>query len=370
MPVDPFVARVQEIVCAGGSPPVVPVGARTKNGLIPSAWFQTGSAQEIDIREHSGIVTYDPSEFLISAKAGTNISEIHGALATHGQFLPFDPLFAADGATLGGTIASGISGPDRLLYGTARDFVMEVALIDGLGKFVRGGGKVVKNAAGFDTPKMMVGSYGRLGILLEITLKVLPAPQAEAAIEFHCETIEQALLLSQSILAKPYPIAGLDINPQNRVVIRVAGPAASLPKAVERIRSYRIENNALTSTNQDRDDHHISPEQWLESPPDPNNPCLVRIAVSPNELLALHRHLTQNGYGNFLHCGAASVTWVNLPTARIDELGEALRALTLSAIVVRGEGTPSFLGDKRWLSMSSRIQRAMDPNQRFVPFSS
>ena len=136
----------------------------------------------LDMSGLRGVVEYEPNEFVFTALAGTPVAEVVAMLAEHGQYLPFDPPFAAAGATLGGAVASGLSGPGRYRYGGVRDFVIGVRFVDGLGQLVRGGGKVVKNAAGFDLPKLMVGSLGRLGALVELSFKVFPKPPAFATL--------------------------------------------------------------------------------------------------------------------------------------------------------------------------------------------
>ena len=184
-------------------------GGATKDAMIR----RIDGAVQLDTRQLEGIVSYDPSEFLITARAGTTIATMADALAENGQYLPFDPVLTNAGATLGGTIASGISGPDRMLYGSLRDFVMEVELIDGLGRLVRGGGKVVKNSAGFDLPKLMVGSYGRLGVLTEATLKVFPKPPAFVTQRFEFASMASTLAAMQKLQTNPLPISAIELEP-------------------------------------------------------------------------------------------------------------------------------------------------------------
>ncbi|MCA9259558.1 MAG: FAD-binding protein, partial [Planctomycetales bacterium] len=227
-----FVSDLRQLVREDARP-ILPCGSTTKSALSRS---QAGCLR-IDMRPLAGIVAYDPSEFLITARAGTPVGDLMTSLARHGQYLPFDPLFVEAGATVGGTIASGISGPNRLLYGSLRDFVMEVELIDGLGKLVRGGGKVVKNAAGFDIPKMMVGSYGRMGVLTEVTLKVFPAPQALAVMSTQCESLSEAVNVLQQVMAKPFPVNAIHLCPEHRLVLQLAGPDASLGQVQQRVQS-------------------------------------------------------------------------------------------------------------------------------------
>src|SRR4029079_10168517 len=118
-----------------------------------------------------------PSEFTFTALAGTPIKEIVHALGERGQYLPFDPMLVDSGATLGGTIASGLSGPGRFRFGGVRDFILGVQFVDGMGRLLRMGGKVVKNSAGFDVPKFLTGSLGRFGLITEATFKVFPRPE-------------------------------------------------------------------------------------------------------------------------------------------------------------------------------------------------
>src|SRR3954447_2992182 len=125
-----------------------------------------------------GISEYDPSEFTFTAAAGTPVREIVAALAERGQYLPFDPMLCDAGATLGGTVASGLSGPGRFRFGGVRDFILGIRFVDGAGRLLHMGGKVVKNAAGFDLPKFFCGSLGRFGLLVEATFKVFPQPSA------------------------------------------------------------------------------------------------------------------------------------------------------------------------------------------------
>src|SRR5947208_13328723 len=166
-------SSVTELVEAVRSAPrVLAIGAGTKPRL------SAVDCAKISTRNLSGIIEYEPSEFTFTALAGTPISDITAALAERGQYLPFDPLLVRAGATLGGTVAAGLNGPGRFRFGGLRDFILGVKFIDGLGRLLRLGGKVVKNAAGFDVPKFMVGSLGRFGVLTEITFKVFPRPAA------------------------------------------------------------------------------------------------------------------------------------------------------------------------------------------------
>src|SRR5437660_7832676 len=140
----------------------------------------------------SGIVEYEPSEFTFTALAGTRVTEIAEALRKRGQYLPFDPMWQEAGATLGGTVASGLSGPGRFRFGGLRDFILGVRFVDGTGRLLRMGGKVVKNAAGFDLPKFFVGSLGRFGVLAELTFKVFPRPPSRLTLRLAARDMASA----------------------------------------------------------------------------------------------------------------------------------------------------------------------------------
>ena len=170
------VEQVQEAVRATGPEMrVLPVAGGTKPGVSTPRGHDV---QQLDLSGLSGVLEYDPAELTITALAGTPVREVDSALEEHGQHLPFDPPLMAAGATLGGVVATGASGAGAWRHGGVRDFIIGVRFVDGTGRLVAGGGKVVKNAAGFDLPKLMVGSAGRLGVIVQLSFKVFPRPIA------------------------------------------------------------------------------------------------------------------------------------------------------------------------------------------------
>ena len=167
---------------------------RIRGGGSKSPASYEASATVLDLggeAELAQVIEYTPDEFTVTVGAAMRIADLQALLLQNGQSLPFDPLFASRGATVGGTLAAGANGPGRLRYGGVRDFVLGIEFLDGQGERLRGGGKVVKNAAGFDLPKLFVGSYGTLGVLLEVTFKVFPAPRASATVRFCGELTPQ-----------------------------------------------------------------------------------------------------------------------------------------------------------------------------------
>lgn len=155
-------------------------------------WSATAPGQVLEMGAVSGILDYEPTELVVTARAGTPVAELQQALAAQGQYLAFEPPQFAPGGTVGGMVASGLSGPARASVGALRDFVLGVEIINGKGELLRFGGQVMKNVAGYDVSRLMAGSWGRLAVITEVSLKVLPLPVGEATLRFEC-TQEEAL---------------------------------------------------------------------------------------------------------------------------------------------------------------------------------
>lgn len=182
----------------------------------------------LDISTYRGVVAYEPTELYITARAGTPLVEIEDLLAGQGQMLAFEPPhFGA--ATLGGCIASGLSGPRRMQVGAVRDFVLGVNLIDGAGQSLSFGGQVMKNVAGYDVSRLMAGSMGCLGVMTELTVKVLPRPSAEITLLFSCDQ-GQAIRLLNSWATQPLPISG-SFWSDGQLALRLSGAEAAVAAA-------------------------------------------------------------------------------------------------------------------------------------------
>lgn len=164
-----------EQVCAAlaTDSPVLIQGGGTK-----AFYGRPSSGTPIDIRSHRGIVSYDPTELVVTVRAGTPLAELEAVLEQSGQMLAFEPPHFGAEATVGGMVASGLSGPRRPWAGAVRDFVLGCRVITGQGKHLRFGGEVMKNVAGYDVSRLMVGSLGCLGLLTEVSFKVLPKPRS------------------------------------------------------------------------------------------------------------------------------------------------------------------------------------------------
>ena len=191
------------------------------------------NALTIDVSKHSGIVEYDPRELVLTARSGTPLSQIEAVLVKASQMLAFEPPHFGEGATLGGTIACGLSGPRRPYSGSARDFVLGCKLLNGQGDILQFGGQVMKNVAGYDVSRLMVGAYGTLGIMLDISLKVMPRPAASITVFRNCNSAD-AIASMSALLSQPYPVDGACFYDEC-CYIRLSGSAQAVKEARTKI---------------------------------------------------------------------------------------------------------------------------------------
>jgi glycolate oxidase FAD binding subunit len=186
----------------------------------------------LDVSGHRGIVAYEPTELYVTARCGTPLAEVEAALAEKGQMLAFEPPRFA-GATVGGCVAAGLSGPRRQQAGAVRDFVLGIKLVDGTGQMLDFGGQVMKNVAGYDVSRFIAGSLGTLGVIAEATLKVLPRPVSEATLEFACDEAE-AIRRLNDWGARPLPISASFWH-EGRLWVRLSGAGAAVEAACRKM---------------------------------------------------------------------------------------------------------------------------------------
>ena len=179
---------------------------RIRGGGTKDWYGQALEGEVLDTRALNGIVDYEPTELVITARCGTPLAHVETALAERGQMLAFEPPHFGDGATFGGAVACGLSGPRRASSGALRDFVLGATLMDGQGQVLTFGGQVMKNVAGYDVSRMLAGSLGTLGLLLQVSVKVLPRPLREATLRFSMSEIE-ALARLNEWGGQPLPIS-------------------------------------------------------------------------------------------------------------------------------------------------------------------
>ena len=183
----------------------------------------------LDVRNHRGVVSFEPTELVITARTGTTIAELDAALAEKGQILPFEPPRFDGSATLGGTLAAGLSGPRRPFAGAARDVVLGVRVITGKGEHLRFGGEVIKNVAGYDVSRLMVGAFGTLGVITEASIKILPTPAMTQTVVLETSP-EAAIDELDRIAGLSIPLSGLAFA-DGLIRIRLAGTQAGVASA-------------------------------------------------------------------------------------------------------------------------------------------
>lgn len=206
---------------------------RIRGGGSKDFYGQALNGEVLDTREYAGIVAYEPTELYITAKCGTPLAEIEAALAEKGQCLACEPpRFSAD-STIGGVVASGLSGPRRSSAGAVRDFVLGVKLLDGEARPLTFGGQVMKNVAGYDVSRLIAGSLGTLGLIAEVTLKVLPKPVAEATLRFEMGQ-QEALDQLNRWAGQPLPIVASAWQ-DGVLTLRLAGARAAVDSAMKKL---------------------------------------------------------------------------------------------------------------------------------------
>ena len=227
------------------------------------------TGEVLDTRSYAGIVSYEPSELVVSARCGTPLSQLEAVLAEHGQFLAFEPPRFGGDPTIGGVMAAGLSGPRRANAGAVRDFVLGANLLDANGELLRFGGRVMKNVAGFDMSRLLCGSLGVLGLIAEVSLKVLPTPRAEATLRFAMDTA-RAIEQFNRWNAQALPVSATAWH-DGVAYLRLSGAASAVEAAVRTLGGEALAEPAAQAWwNSLRDQTHptfAAPHLWRLSLP-------------------------------------------------------------------------------------------------------
>ena len=205
---------------------------RLKGGGSKDFYGGPLAGEVLDTRSYSGIVSYEPTELVVTARCGTSLEELESALAERRQFLACEPPCFGT-ATVGGAVAAGLSGPRRAAVGSLRDFVLGVKIMDGEGRVLRFGGEVMKNVAGFDVSRAIAGSLGTLGLILEVSLKVLPLPVGDATLRFELPQ-DKALEAMNRWAGQPLPLVATCWQ-DGMLTLRLSGAQAAVASAVARL---------------------------------------------------------------------------------------------------------------------------------------
>ena len=349
--------EVVDLVRAGSA--VMAMGGGTK----PSLWEVDGSTTLIDMTGVSRIVEYLPSEYTITVKSGTKLLTVVEALGKNGQYLPFDPPLADLGATIGGTVAAGLSGPGAYRYGPLKDFIIGVRFVDGLGNHVRGGGNVVKNAAGFDFPKLFNGSLGRLGILTEVSFKVFPQPRRHATLQARLPSLEDGVRVLAAL--KGFDLEGVELDSSLLLSLRLSYQPATMAarqRALEGLVGQPL--HCVLDGEEGVIWEDFKRFSWMGK-----DPYLFKVATHPASALRLIRSLEGLPWQFHLGNGGKALYLAGPKAMNVERLNGLLQAKKLTGLQLMGPvASHPLIGEFPGSGFVKRLQRALDPNEIFPSF--
>lgn len=354
-------------------------------------------AETLDLSGLKGVIDYQPDEYTFTARAGTRVADMAALLAEQGQYLPFDPPLAERGATLGGTVAAGLSGAGRYRYGGVRDFLIGIRFVDGRGQEIRGGGTVVKNAAGFDFPKLFVGSLGRLGILTELTFKVFPQPAAFATVAAEFDGLSDLLGALNAVTRSAIDLHAVDFAPAEEgwtLWVRIGGLPTVLQERAQGLQSVVSTGARRTgrlSLYRDQEEESLwktaRSMKWLTE-----GAGLVRVPLTPQRIPAVEEALSGASAATRRYSVGGNLLWLGWPDVSAPEGGEQEAPQDLHSLLLDldmqgiqligrarrgiaqgkgdyGEGEESpLLGRPLQNAFLRRIAAALDPEGRFEPW--
>jgi glycolate oxidase FAD binding subunit len=198
--------------------------------------------REFRVGDYAGVIEYSPTELVVSARAGTPLAVLEAVLAQENQMLPFEPPHFATGATLGGTVACGLSGPRRPYAGAVRDHVLGITCLNGAGQQLHFGGSVMKNVAGYDISRTLTGSLGTLAVLLDITIKILPRPETELTLRREC-TAAEAIVLFNRWAGQPIPLSA-GCHHDGMLTVRLSGFKQGVKAAADKLGGDKLPDAA------------------------------------------------------------------------------------------------------------------------------
>lgn len=311
---------------------------------------RTVQARTLDCSRHRGVVNYEPMELVVTARAGTPMRELDAMLAENGQMLPFEPPHFGDAATLGGTIACGLSGPRRPYAGSARDFVLGMRIINGQAQALRFGGEVMKNVAGYDVSRLLTGSMGTLAVLLDVSMKVLPRPETDITVAFEHSPAD-AIEAMNEWAATPIPISA-SCHLSGRSYLRLSGSAVGVNSARVALGGETIDDG--------RNFWHALREHQLEFFQGPAPLWRVSIPATTAPLALRGEWLMDwGGAQRWLRSETASNT-IRALTA--EKGGHAIAYRNIDQTQATFHPLPNGL-----LKVHQRIKSALDPHSIFSP---
>lgn len=307
------------------------------------------SGEPLSLAGHRGLIDYEPSELVLTARAGTPLRDVENALAAHAQMLAFEPPHFGAGATLGGTIACGLSGPRRPHAGSVRDFVLGTRILNGKGELLSFGGRVMKNVAGYDLARLMAAALGTLGVLVDVSLKVLPRPETERTLRLTLP-LEQALAQCRAWAATPLPISAT-LYHDGALSVRLSGAESAVRQAALRIGGEPVADDAAFWLSVRE---HTHPFFSTTAP-------LWRVSLPPAAPPPALR-------GEWLYEWGGALRWLRGEQAADDVRGAAKAAGGAATLFRHGDRDAVFQPlDAALFDLHRRLKQALDPARILNP---
>jgi glycolate oxidase FAD binding subunit len=347
-------------IVAGAVRPLEPVGGGSKRQIGKPV-----AADVLDLSALDGIVSYEPAELVLTARAATPLATIERALATHAQRLAFEPpnfgtLLGNDRPqTLGGVIAANLSGSRRLTAGAARDHFLGFHAVTGGGEPFKAGGKVVKNVTGYDLPKLLAGSWGTLAVLTEVTVRVVPAPELDRTLVVAAGSAGECLALLAAAMRSSHDVSAAAVDPERGSLLRLEGFAASVDA---RTRALCAELRCTPQTVLEGD---ASCECWhalASAAPLAASPVVWRVSVPPADALRVLERLAPERYLLDWGGGLILAAYPSVDAPRVRGALTSGHATLLKAPVAVRAATPVFQPQLPAVAAAAlRLRSAFDP---------
>lgn len=315
----------------------------------------------LDTTGLGGVITHNPGDMTVSVHAGTPLRALQEELAKHGQHLSFDAARVADGATVGGLVATADAGPSALVHGTLRDLVIGATTLLADGAVVRSGGHVIKNVAGFDLAKLLHGSYGTLGVLVEVVLRLHPVPKAVGTVVVECDLAEAARLGREVLASQLEPTAVEWLSP-GRLLVRIDSTEEALPARLERLTRLLGDGAVVAETDVWREHAALT-----RGSADSDGAAVLRIGVKPSLLRGVLEGLPASAATAGLGTGVATVS---VPGTAVAEAHAAVHAAGGTSVL---RTRPADLDAPAWgpppsaLAVLKAVKQRFDPDGRFGP---
>lgn len=352
---------------------------RLRGGGSKDFWGQSLTGEVLSTRDYRGIVSYEPSELVVTVRCGTPLAALEAALAEKGQSLAFEPPHFGSDATVGGMVAAGLSGPARATVGAVRDYILGARFINGLGEHLTFGGQVMKNVAGYDVSRLMAGSWGTLGLITEVSLKVLPLAPAEATLMIAGLAQGPALDLLHRWGGQPLPLNASawvrDTTAQpvaDYLFVRLRGAVAAVQSAVVKMSADAV---ALGARVQAMDiaeaaqDWRASNEQTLPFFDAPSaDACLWRLSVpqtAPVLDLPYAQYMEWQGAQRWLWAPASAAATVREMAQKVGGHATLFRASANHAEADKAVGVNTPL-DAVQQRIQQQLQKQFDPKGVFA----